>query len=74
MKSVMVYCEVENQKVADISQELLSAGKRLAQKLGCPLEAMVFGSSLNGIENQMPDWASRLDQIRSFRQAVTCGQ
>lgn len=49
----MVYCEVENQIVADISQELLSAGKRLAEKLGCPLDAMVFGSSLNGIESQI---------------------
>lgn len=53
MKSVFVYCEVENQKVAEISQELLSAGKRLAQKLGAPLEAMVFGNKLNGIKNQI---------------------
>jgi electron transfer flavoprotein alpha subunit len=53
MKSVLVYCEVEKQKVADISLELLSAGKRLAQKLGCPLEAMIFGSELNGIECQI---------------------
>ena len=53
MKSVFVYCEVENQKVADISQELLSAGKRLAQKLGCPLDAMVFGSKLNDIADQI---------------------
>ena len=53
MKSVFVYCEVENQKVADISQELLSAGKRLAQKLNCPLEAMVFGSGLKDIATQI---------------------
>ncbi len=53
MKSVFVYCEVENQKVADISQELLSAGKRLAQKLGCKLDAMVFGAKLNEISNQI---------------------
>ncbi len=53
MKSVFVYCEVENQKVADISQELLSAGKRLAQKLGCPLEAMVFGANLNNVVSQV---------------------
>jgi len=53
MKSVFVYCEVENKKVAEISQELLSAGKRLAQKLGCPLEAMIFGNDLNNIENQI---------------------
>jgi len=53
MKSVFVYCEVENRKVAEISQELLSAGKRLAQKLACPLEAMVFGIDLKGIESQI---------------------
>jgi len=53
MKSVFVYCEVENKKVADISQELLSAGKRLAQKLGCPLEAMVFGKDLAEIKSQI---------------------
>ena len=53
MKSVFVYCEVENQEVAEISQELLSAGKRLAQKLGCPLDAMLFGKDLDGIESQI---------------------
>jgi len=53
MKSVFVYCEVENQEVAEISQELLSAGKRLAQKLGCSLEAMVFGDNLENIESQI---------------------
>jgi len=56
MKSVFVYCEVENQKVAEISQELLSAGKRLAQKLGCPLEAMIFGKNLNGIKSQISSY------------------
>ncbi len=49
MKNVFVYCEVENQKVAEISQELLSAGKKLAVKLGCELEAMIFGKDLNNI-------------------------
>jgi len=64
----MVYCEVENQKVADISQELLSAGKRLAQKLGCPLEAMIFGSSLTGIESQIaPFGVDRLFVGNSMR-------
>lgn len=53
MKSVFVYCEIENENVAEISQELLSAGKRLAQKLGAPLEAMVFGNNLKGIESQI---------------------
>ena len=53
MKSVFVYCEVENKKVADISQELLSAGKRLAKKLGAPLEALVIGKDLKNIHKQI---------------------
>jgi len=53
MKNVLVYCEVENQKVAGISQELLSAGKKLAQKLGVQLEAIVLGKALKGIEKQI---------------------
>jgi len=53
MKSIFVYCEIENNNVAEISQELLSAGKRLAGKLNCPLEAMVFGSDIDGIAKQI---------------------
>jgi electron transfer flavoprotein alpha subunit len=53
MKSVCVYCEVENKIVAEISQELLSAGKRLAQKLGCNLDAMIFGNDLSNIHEQI---------------------
>ena len=53
MKNVFVYCEVENQKVAEISQELLSAGKKLADKLECKLEAMVFGKDLSKIKDQI---------------------
>ena len=56
MKSVFVYCEVENKIVAEISQELLSAGKRLAEKLGAPLEAMLFGKDLKGIESQISSY------------------
>jgi len=53
MKNVLVYCEVENQQIASISQELLSAGKKLAQKLNVELEAMVFGNDLKNIDQQM---------------------
>ena len=53
MKSVFVYCEVENHKVAEISIEIVSAGKKLAQKLGCSLEAMVFGENLSGIKSEL---------------------
>ena len=53
MKSVFVYCEVENQTIAEISQELLSAGKQLAEKLGAPLHALVIGENLDDIDQQI---------------------
>ncbi len=53
MKNVFVYCEVENHKVAEISLEIVSAGKKLAEKLGCKLETMVFGESLNTIKSEL---------------------
>jgi electron transfer flavoprotein alpha subunit len=79
MKSVLVYCEVENQKVADISLELLSAGKRLAQKLGCPLDAMIFGSNLKNIKEEIAPYGvdklfiaddSRLEPYRTLPHAA----
>ncbi len=83
MKSVFVYCEVENQKVAEISEELLSAGKRLAEKLGCPMEAMVFGSNLKGIEYQIAPFGvdkihvaddARLEPFRTLPHAAIASQ
>ena len=83
MKSVCVYCEVENQQVAEISQELLSAGKRLAEKLGCPLEAMVFGNDLNGIQSQIAPYGvdklfvgndERLEPYRTLPHAALATQ
>ena len=79
MKSVFVYCEIENENVAEISQELLSAGKRLAQKLSAPLEAMVFGNNLKGIESQISPYGvdklfiandSKLDPYRTLPHAA----
>jgi len=53
MKSVFVYCEVENQQIADISLELLSAGKRLAEKIGAPLKALVAGENVKTVVKQI---------------------
>lgn len=53
MNSVFVYCEIEEGVVADVSLELLTKGRSLADKLGVKLEAAVIGSDLNGIEKQV---------------------
>lgn len=53
MNNIFVYCEIENGKVADVSLELLTKGRSLAQQLGCSLEALAIGNKLEGIENEL---------------------
>ncbi len=51
--NLIVYCEFEDGKVADVSLELLTKGRVLADKLGVKLEALVIGDKLDGIESQL---------------------
>lgn len=54
MNNVFVYCELEGSTVADVSQELLSKGKKLAQTLGVKLEAIAAGTDIiNKVEKQI---------------------
>ena len=55
MKSnnLIVYCEIEDGKIADVSLELLTKGRTLATKLGIDLEALIIGSNLDGVESQV---------------------
>lgn len=53
MNNVFVYCEIEEGQVAEVSQELLTKGRSLANELGCKLEAVAIGSRLAGIEDQI---------------------
>lgn len=51
--NLIVYCEYEHGKVADVSLELLTKGRQLADKLGVKLQAVVAGDDLKDIENQI---------------------
>ena len=53
MNNVFVYLEIESTTVADVSLELLTKGRKLANQLGCQLEAVAAGSNLAGIEKQV---------------------
>ena len=49
----IVYCEFEDGHVADVSLELLTKGRELADKLGVKLEAVVIGDNLDGVEKEI---------------------
>ncbi|MDP1728164.1 MAG: electron transfer flavoprotein subunit alpha/FixB family protein [Bacteroidota bacterium] len=53
MNNVTVYCEFEEGKIADVSFELLSKGRNLANQLNCKLEALLFGNNLDGLEKEI---------------------
>lgn len=53
MNNVFVYLEIEGQSVADVSLELLTKGRKLADRLGVKLEAIAIGNKLDGIERQV---------------------
>lgn len=54
MNNVFVYCEIEGTKVAEVSQELLTKGRKLANQLGVSLEAICAGYNIKGkVESQV---------------------
>lgn len=53
MNNLFVFCELDEGKPADVSLELLTKGRSLANTLGCKLEAVVLGNGLEGIESEL---------------------
>ena len=48
MNNVFVYCEIEGTQVQEVSQELLTKGRKLANQLGVDLNAIVAGTGIKG--------------------------
>lgn len=53
MNNLLVYCEIEDNSIADVSLELLTKGRKLADELKCQLEAVVIGDNLKGKEKEI---------------------
>ena len=65
MNNVYVYCELEGTKVAEVSQELLTKGRKLANTLGVQLEAVVAGNGIVGeVESQILPYG--VDRLHIF--------
>lgn len=53
MNNVCVYCEFEEGSIQEVSYELLTKGRSLANQLHCKLEALVMGEGLSGLEDEI---------------------
>ncbi|MDO4319764.1 MAG: electron transfer flavoprotein subunit alpha/FixB family protein [Bacteroidales bacterium] len=51
--NLIVYCELDEGRVADVSLELLTKGRRLADRLGVKMLAIAIGHNLDGVEDQI---------------------
>ena len=65
MNNVFVYCEIEGTQVQEVSQELLTKGRKLANTLGVKLEAVAAGSGITGkVESQILPYG--VDKLHIF--------
>jgi electron transfer flavoprotein alpha subunit len=53
MNNIIVYLEIEDGIVADVSLELLTKARSLTNRLNCKLEAVAVGHNLDGIAPQV---------------------
>jgi electron transfer flavoprotein alpha subunit len=67
MNNLFVYCEIEDGIIAEVSLELLTKGRSLANQLNCQLEAVVVGSNLSGVEKQVLPYG--VDKVHLFDDA-----
>lgn len=53
MNNLFVYCEIEEGIISEVSLELLTKGRSLANQLNCKLEAVVVGDNLDSAPDQI---------------------
>ncbi|MBO7337880.1 MAG: electron transfer flavoprotein subunit alpha/FixB family protein [Paludibacteraceae bacterium] len=53
MDNIIVYLEMEGTTVADVSLELLTKGRKLANQIGCKLEAVAAAADLSKVDAQV---------------------
>ncbi|MBF6598377.1 MAG: electron transfer flavoprotein subunit alpha/FixB family protein [Fermentimonas sp.] len=53
MNNLFVYLEIEDGNVAEVSLELLTKGRSLANQLGCKLEAIAASATTDGVDRQV---------------------
>lgn len=63
MNNVFVYCELEDGKLADVSLEILTKGRSLANQIGAKLETIVLGQNLNTIEKELFEYGADVVHI-----------
>ncbi len=59
VNNVIVYCEISNGNIADVSLELLTKGRSLAEQLEVDLEAVLIGAGTSGMEKSLFQYGAK---------------
>ena len=64
MDNLFVYCEIEDGMIAEVSLELLTKGRFLANQLNCRLETVIAGNKLDSVCKQVFPYG--VDKVHIF--------
>ena len=69
MNNILVFCEItEEQQIAEVSLELCSKARKLADSLSYRLDAIVIGNDIRNIEEQLyPYGVDSIFYLSDFR-------
>jgi len=67
MAEILVVVEHRQQKLADISLQMLSKGRHLADQTGSELVAVVVGKDVNRYEPQLAKWADKVLVVKNTK-------
>ncbi len=59
-KGIWVFAEVKDGNIRKITFELLSQGKKMAEKLGEELVAVLLGSGVEGLTGRLAEYADKV--------------
>ena len=59
MNNIIVFCETDNGKLCDVSLELLTKGRVLAETLNCDLEALLIGHNVANLAGELYQYGAK---------------
>ena len=54
--NILVFCEQKNDKIAEVSLELVSKANELARELNCKVDAVLLGFQLDKVKDEIKDY------------------
>ena len=68
--NVWVFIEQEGGKIADVSLELVSKGKELAERLGVKTEAVLLGNNVESCCSTLFEYGDKRQPLRIYQHRI----